>query len=70
VKPVELIELSEAAIRGLIGRQGIALEPAIAAVLVEVIAGVDGLVDEGWVEYAELGRRWCCLGQSHASGED
>jgi len=54
VQAIQLIELSEAAVGGLIGGQRIALEPAVATVAIEVVAGIDGLVDERRIEDAQL----------------
>ena len=55
VQAVELKELGEAAVGCLVRGQRVALEPAVATELVEVVAGVDGLVDERRVEHAQLG---------------
>jgi len=55
VEAVEFMEFGKAAVGGLVRRQGIALEPAIATVAVEVVTGVDGFVDERRVEDAEFG---------------
>jgi hypothetical protein len=44
------MQLSEAAIGGLVGGQRIALEPAVATEAIKVLAGVDRLVDERWIE--------------------
>jgi hypothetical protein len=59
VQAVEFIEFGEAAIPGLVGRKGIALEPAIAALSIEILAGVHGLVDERRIKDAQrrLGAR-------------
>jgi hypothetical protein len=45
MKAVQLMQLGKAAIGGLVGRQGVALEPAIATEAIEVFAGVNRLVD-------------------------
>ena len=54
VQAVQLEELGEAAIAGLVGGQRIALEPAVATEAVKVVAGVYGLVDERRIEDAEF----------------
>jgi hypothetical protein len=56
MKSIELEELGEAAVGGLVGREGIALEPVIAAELVEVFTGIYRGVDQGWIEYAKFMR--------------
>ena len=70
VQAIQLKKLGEAAVGGLIGGQRIALEPAIAAVLVKVVAGVHGLVDQGGIEDAQLRRGGRGgLGVDHDSAE-
>ena len=54
VQAVQFVQLGEAAVRRLVRRQRIALEPAIAAVAVEVFAGIDGLVDQRSIEDTQL----------------
>src|SRR5580698_6298371 len=70
VQPVQLVEFLETAVGGLIGRQRIAFEPAVATVFVEVVGGVDGFVDEAGIEDAQLSRgRWGGLGAGRNAGE-
>ena len=64
MEPVELVEFRETAIRGLVRGERIPLKPPIAAVLVKVVAGVYGLVDQRWVEYAQLRRGGLTLGHN------
>ena len=54
MQAVQLVELGEAAIGGLVGGERVAFEPAVAAVTVEVVAGIDRLVDERWIEDAQV----------------
>src|SRR5579863_3211299 len=76
MQAVELEQFREAAIGGLVGRQGIVFEPAVATVAIKVFAGVDVLVNQGCVEDAQLGRcrrgRCCVLAESggHRKGRN
>ena len=45
-QPVQLSQFGVAAVVSLIGRQRIALEPAVATVAIKVVAGVHGLIDQ------------------------
>ncbi len=53
---IELVELGEAAVAGLVGWKRILLEPAVATEFVEVVAWVDGFVDECGVKDAQFRR--------------
>ena len=56
VQAVQFVELGEAPVGSLVRRQRIALEPAVATVAIKVFAGVHRLVDQRWIEDAQLGR--------------
>ena len=51
---IELGKLGEAAVRGLVGGEGIAGKPTIATVAVEILAGIDGVVDQCGVKNTQL----------------
>ena len=75
MQAIEFKELGEAAVRGLVGRQRIALEPAVATEAIEVFAGVDGLVDQRGIEDAQLmcglcAIQCCVLAESGCGGKE
>ena len=53
MKPIQFVQLGKAAVSRLVGRQRIALEPAVAAKAIKVLAGIDRLVDQRGIEDAQ-----------------
>src|ERR1035441_10214821 len=58
--PVALFEFVETPPARLVGRNGIGLQPVAASVLVEILAGIGGLIDGLDVEtdHGRVGGRW------------
>src|ERR1700682_4841103 len=61
MQAIQFEELIEASIRGLIGRERVTLEPALAGKLVEVVAGVHGSINQRRIEDVKFrGPRGTC----------